>query len=106
MNPCPKPAPVVMDKDYRRWIADRPCVACFTVDHITLYGSEPAHVRGSRNNPDYANILPLCADHHRLGPHAFHRIGVQSFARYVGFNLERKAAEYQRWYDEKEALKF
>lgn len=106
MNPSPKPAPVVVDKDYRRWIEGRPCIACLTVENRVWYPSEPAHVHGRRNNSDRANLLPLCADHRRLDAKSFHRMGAKSFAAYVGFDLDRKAAEYQRWYDEKERLAF
>jgi len=36
------------------------------------------------------NIIPLCADHHTMGPDAVHNIGVLSFAE--KFGLEERFA--------------
>lgn len=58
------------DPEFLAQIRKLPCMACGSI------GSTEAHhikTRGSGGGDDSWNILPLCPDHHTLGPFAWHR---------------------------------
>ncbi len=63
---------------YRAWIRTLPCAACGSNRLI-----EAAHTGGhgyGQKSSDYT-CIPLCAEHHRTGQHALHKIGPRSFER-------------------------
>ena len=77
------------DPRYLAWLRTQPCVACAAASRMAgrvldtpiptpYHGpTEAAHVgaRGlSQKCPD-RQAIPLCAFHHRTGPHACHRLG-------------------------------
>lgn len=79
------------DPEYLAWIRALPCVICFPtlwkmgsdLDSISSRQSiqdsptEAAHVgdRGLSHKSDDQETIPLCEDHHRLGPDAHHQLG-------------------------------
>lgn len=74
--------------DHLKFIRSLPCAVCGTLRFI-----EAAHVRiasavhgkretGMSQKPDDCWAVPLCADHHRDGPQAQHKIGEEAFWRF------------------------
>src|ERR1051325_10822813 len=61
------------DEAYKNWIRSLPCMGCGREAR-----SEAAHTGSdggmSMKESDYS-CVPLCADCHRLGPRAYHRMG-------------------------------
>jgi len=73
------------DPAYLAWVRRQPCVICGTRRKV-----EAAHVRagypdagwaptGMMQKPDDARCVPLCADHHREGPDAQHRMSERAW---------------------------
>lgn len=90
------------DSAYLRWIRSLPCVVC-RVWGLTRfeYGRvESAHVgmRGMKQKCADTETLPLCAHHHRTGPHSHHALGRKFW---FFWKLDRYALirEYQREFE-------
>jgi hypothetical protein len=81
----------------RQWIASLPCIVC------GRRPSEPHHVRargmGGKRPPEFdaANLVPLCSDHHRLGPDAVER-GKRTFEERFGLDLAAVAQRLEYIY--------
>lgn len=73
------------DPAYRALIQQIPCVLAHTG---TCGGRvEAAHVKSKNaGGSDRGNLVPLCTDHHRLGPRAQHTIGWPAFAEEHGLD--------------------
>lgn len=78
--------------DHLRFIRSLPCTVCGTHRFV-----EAAHVRmasalhgkresGMSQKPDDCWSVPLCAEHHREGPDAQHKIGEEAFWRRHGID--------------------
>ena len=64
------------DPSYLDEVRSKLCFACGKP------GPNEAHhvlTRGAGGGDDWWNLIPLCSDHHTLGPKAWHNIGPISF---------------------------
>jgi hypothetical protein len=89
----------VRDAAYLDFIRTLPCCVC-RAGEISQYSiTEAAHtgVRGLGQKASDTEAIPLCAEHHREGPYAHHRIGVRFF-EFWGLSREALIAEYQERY--------
>jgi hypothetical protein len=89
--------PRQVDKDYKGWIAQLPCVACMVMGN-QRYGVHVAHLRftcaeigldgtGGGTKPHDWRVTPLCPGHHMTFPQAQHRVGEERFwGELVGIN--------------------
>lgn len=68
----------VRDEKFLQAIRSISCLACGRSPQ-----SDAHHVRskGAGGGDDFWNVIPLCCDHHTLGPDAWHRVGVQEFLK-------------------------
>lgn len=65
-----------VDPQYLSIVRTKLCFAC------GVEGPNEAHhiqTRGSGGGDDWWNVIPLCQDHHTMGPKAWHNIGAISF---------------------------
>lgn len=66
----------VKDATYLAFIRKFPCVACGATRWIEAAHTGP---RGLGQKADDSAALPICANCHRLGPKALHKIGPEDF---------------------------
>lgn len=77
----------IVDDALREFVAALECVGCGKKP------SEPAHIKskGAGGDDVFENLLPLCADCHRMGPNAQHRVG------WATFLASRPTARFALW---------
>ncbi len=82
---------------YRAWIGSLPCAACGTLQNVEAAHTGP-HGFGEKAS-DYT-CIPLCAEHHRTGPDALHKIGPERFQRRFSLDISQLVARLKKpWFD-------
>jgi len=105
----------VIDRQYLLYIRSLPCTVCWSrnvqmVEKFHAMGlpyvyqssrTEAAHVgvRGLGQKSSDRETIPLCREHHRLGPHSIHRLG-KHFWEHHGIDKDALIAELNRRYGE------
>jgi len=80
------PSKPVRDAGYLRFIRSLPCACCGS-----RRGIESAHQgpRGLGQRSSDLSAIPLCQEHHRTGPKAYHRLGPVAFGEVHGIDVTR-----------------
>lgn len=114
MNPdLRQRAPREIDSDYKGWIAQLPCVACFVLKGRIHRLVQVAHCRisnaeagwrsvGMQEKPDDRKCTPLCHLHHQNGPRATcqHKMDEEVFWEDVlGINVFQLVHDLNHAYD-------
>ena len=87
---------------YHRWVASLPCIAhgkgvCIATTERAR--TEAHHLRSiGAGGHDYGNEVPVCPRHHDM----LHTIGQYRFEKKYGLDLQAKAEEVRRRWDERE----
>jgi hypothetical protein len=80
---------------YLRYIRTCPCVVCGSNRHIEANHTGPHGL--SAKSPDF-ECIPLCAEHHRTGSHAYHRIGRAKFAEHHHLDIPALIQMFNSFY--------
>jgi hypothetical protein len=88
------------DPAYLDWIRTQPCVLCVSWGMFQKRITEAAHVgmRGMSQKCSDRETIPLCAEHHRLGPVSHHVLGKKFWAHH-GLNREEMIRSFNASYD-------
>lgn len=115
-RPTPRRGPL-RDPAYLRWIRTLRCYLCARsdaqmIDAFKRMGlpflqrepTEAAHVgqRGIGQKCSDRETIPLCAHHHRTGPHSHHRLG-KNFWEHHGLNRDELIRELHQVYERRAA---
>jgi hypothetical protein len=95
------------DEAYLRWIRTQSCVVCsLCAVRVARYAAhmEAAHVgeRGLGQKCPDRQAIPLCAYHHRIGPHSNHVLG-RKFWLHWQLDRFELIAKFNRKYEEEKA---
>jgi hypothetical protein len=87
--PQPREKPIG-DADYLSLVRDLPCLHCgmepSEAAHLRLSSAAYGKTSGLGRKPESRWVLPLCAEHHRLGRAAQHNQGEAEFWASLGIN--------------------
>jgi hypothetical protein len=100
------------DREYMAWIASLPCIVCYASYYFPVWALhewpngkecmpvEVAHVgdRGLGAKCSDRETIPLCAQHHREGSDAVHRLG-KNFWSHHGIDRDQLVAQLQRRFE-------
>lgn len=102
------------DEDYLQWLRMQPCAVPDCTSARRKWSSwqdcmsdvvEAAHVgaiRGLRQKCSDREAIPICAYHHRTGPHSHHVLG-KEFWLFWQLDREKTIAKYNALYEERDA---
>lgn len=78
------------EKEHYGQVARLGCILCRQLDvkEINDSPTEIHHVRRFGGKRENAPIIPLCANHHRLGNNSYHALGAKGFEKYWGISPE------------------
>ena len=86
----PRPTVGDADKNYLSLVRSLPCLHCgmepSEAAHLRLSSAAYGKTSGLGKKPDARWVLPLCAEHHRLGRNAQHNQGERQFWEALGIN--------------------
>src|SRR5579863_5736732 len=104
----------VIDKAYKEWISNLPCLICYLKSFIRWlngedgirwdgeqrYRTEVAHIgiRGLSQKSNDRDTMPACAWHHQEGPESLHKLG-KKFWNHHGLDREKVIADLNIKYD-------
>lgn len=83
--------------DKADWIREQPCDVC------GRRPSDPHHHPTVGAGGTKRDLMPLCRDHHTLGPDAYHRLGAVTFAKRHDLDLAARTALWERRWQEQAA---
>ncbi|HYF36060.1 MAG TPA: hypothetical protein VD994_12270 [Prosthecobacter sp.] len=95
----PKPP---RDKRYLDWIRTQPCAVCGIEWEIEAAHTGP-HGLGQKSSDHSA--IPLCAECHRNGKQAYHRLGPRKFSETHGLEVPELTADLNRTYEFRHRIK-
>ena len=76
----------VEDPAYRRFIRSLPCACCGSCRGVEAAHQGP-HGLGQKSSD--LSAIPLCRDHHRTGPNAYHKLGPVAFSEVHQLDVTR-----------------
>lgn len=78
------------EKQHYDRVARLGCILCrqLQVKEISDSPTEIHHVRRFGGKRSLAEVVGLCAHHHRLGDNSYHALGAKGFTRYWGISPE------------------
>lgn len=78
------------EKQHYDKVARLGCILCrqLQIKEIDDSPTEIHHIRRFGMPRNQAEVIPLCAIHHRLGNTSYHSLGAKGFTKYWGYSPE------------------
>ena len=89
------------EKEHYAKLARLGCILCRQngIREIDDSPTEMHHIRRNGGLRKNAPVIPLCAEHHRLGNSSIHQLGNKGFCSYWGFTQELLLEKVQELLD-------
>lgn len=90
------------EKQHYDKVARLGCILCrqLQVKEIQDSPTEIHHIRRFGGKRSLAEVVGLCAYHHRLGDNSYHALGAKGFTRYWGISPEELVEKTKELLDE------
>lgn len=90
------------EKEHYSKVARIGCILCrqLQVKEVADSPVEIHHVRRFGGKRSLAEVIPLCAFHHRLGNTSYHSLGAKGFEKYWGISPEQLIEKTKELLDE------
>lgn len=90
------------EKEHYKKVARIGCILCrqLQVKEVADSPVEIHHVRRFGGKRSLAEVIPLCAFHHRLGNTSYHSLGAKGFTKYWGISPEELIEKTKELLDE------